>query len=324
MKLPGIKLFGNLIVFVLSLVVLVGAAMAYVLLSVPDVRKLEKCMTTSMFKVNLCPDSPNYVRLSNISPYVLHAVIAAEDAAFYSHEGFDWHELKASVQTNLLSGGFRRGGSTLTQQLAKNVFLTPDKSIWRKVKEAYLAHAIEKRYKKDFILEKYLNVVEFGPGLFGVKAAAHHYFNKGPGALHPLEAAYLAFLLPNPKEYSKTFKRGSMTKFSHKMVATILKRMAAFGKLSEPAYKTAIASIDEFPWAGLTMDSFSGQPTHSLEATLLPGNEIEELPADDGSVEQIMTDEGKVREPEPEPAPESEGPAEPFEIPDGEDSDSTN
>lgn len=294
------KLIGSFFVLVVSGFVLLFIAIAALVLTLPDVGQLEKCFTASMFKVYLCPQSDNYVRLQSISPYVIHAVIAAEDGSFYSHKGFDWHELKASLQTNLRSGGFRRGGSTLTQQLAKNAFLTQDKSLLRKLKEAYLANAIENKYKKDFILEKYLNVVEFGPNLYGIKAAANHYFQKSPAALHPLEAAFLAFLLPNPKEYSKSYRKGHLTQFARKMVSVILRRMVAFGKLSPGAFQTAMTSIDGFPWSGLSMGSFEGRPTYSLEATITPGSNEADLQIDEGTLEEMMR-ESEFVSPESEP-----------------------
>lgn len=319
------RVFGSLIALIISTVTLILVVLAAVVLTLPDVHQLEKCFTTSMFKVYLCPQSDNYVRLQNISPYVLHAVIAAEDGAFYSHKGFDWNELKASFQTNLRSGGFRRGGSTLTQQLAKNAFLTQDKSLLRKIKEAYLANAIEHEFKKDFILEKYLNVVEFGPDIYGVKAAANHYFQKSPSALHPLEAAFLAFLLPNPKEYSKSFRNGQLTKFAHKMITIILKRMVAFGKLTPPAYQTAMASIDSFPWNGLTIGSFQGRPSHSLDATISPGNE-QDLTIDEESLEEIMRESDLIsaepRKVEPKAPPPAEEPTNESPSPEGEESSS--
>lgn len=255
------------VAFLFSTAVLLVIALAISIMTLPDVGTLEKCITTTMYHVHLCPDSDNYVKLTDISSYVLHAVIAAEDGSFYSHNGFDWHELRQSMNTNLQTGGFRRGGSTLTQQLAKNVFLDKEKSLWRKLKEAYLAHAIEHRFNKNFILEKYLNVVEFGPDIYGIKAAAQFYFHKSPSALHPLEAAYLAMLLPNPKKYSQSFRAGHLTPFARKMVSIILKRMQSFGKLSPSAYQTAIAQLDNFPWKGIALASFSGNPGYDLEPT---------------------------------------------------------
>ena len=263
------KLFvlGNFAVFFVSLAVLLVVAAAISLLTLPDVGVMETCFTTAMYEVNLCPESEHYVKLKNISSYMVHAVIAAEDGSFYSHKGFDWHELKRSFDEDLASGQFHRGGSTLTQQLAKNLFLSREKNLWRKAKEAYLAHAIEKRYDKNFILEKYLNVVEFGENLYGVKDAAKKYFKKAPSDLTPLDAAWLAMLLPSPKKYSQSFRNGALTPFSRRMVGIILKRMQSFGKLSPAAYQVAQDEINKFPWREVTLAMFKEHPDYSLEAT---------------------------------------------------------
>jgi monofunctional biosynthetic peptidoglycan transglycosylase len=270
------------------LLVVLGFAL---LMSLPDIGQLEKCFTTSMFQVHLCPGSNNYVALKNISPYMLHAVIAAEDGSFYSHQGFDFHEMEESFNANLKSGKIQRGGSTLTQQLAKNAFLDKEKSYWRKAKEAYLAYSIEHRYSKSFILEKYLNVVEFGPNLYGVKPAAQHYFHKGPSELTPLESAYLAYLLPNPKVYSKSFAKGSLTPFGKKMVSIILMRMKSFGKLSEQAYEYATSQIDAFPWAGITLASFSDLPSYNLDTNVSPSQIRDESPIDEEALEELLREE---------------------------------
>lgn len=304
-NLPEKSLFGSFIKMIFSGLLLLGVLVGGLLLTVPDVTELERCMTTSMFKVKLCPGGDNYVRLNEISPYLIHAVIVAEDGSFYSHKGFDWHEIQASFEANLKSGQARRGGSTLTQQLAKNVFLSQEKSLWRKIKEAYIANAIENKYDKNFILEKYLNVVEFGPKIYGVKAAAEHYFQVSPQDLHPLQAAYLAHLLPNPKVYSQGYRKGSLTPFSRKMITTILKRMEAYGKLNEDSYQRSLALMGDFPWRSVGFDSFTGAPSYSLE-TDVPMPKAADLEYDDMSVPQALDQtEEAVSQPEPtEPAPE--------------------
>jgi len=279
------KTVGSFTVLTISVLMLIGIGLVAILLTLPNVAVLEKCFTTSMYAVKLCPDSPNYVKLKSISPYMIHALIAAEDAAFYSHKGFDWHEMQASFETNLKSGRIARGGSTLTQQLAKNAFLTKDKSYLRKIKEAYLANAIENKYKKDFILEKYLNVVEFGPNLFGIKAASLYYFQKSPSELHPLEAAYLAFLLPNPKMYSQSHRIGTLTPFARKQVSIILRRMSSFKKLSPSGYQTAKANLAGFPWRDLGISSFEGTPTWDLEA---PTRTEQDMQLDEEALEEIL------------------------------------
>lgn len=300
------KTLGNFAILGISALMLIFIGLVAVVLTLPDVAVLEKCFTTSMYQVHLCPDSKDYVKLKSISPYMIHAVIAAEDAAFYSHKGFDWHEMEASFETNLKNGKIARGGSTLTQQLAKNAFLSKDKSYLRKIKEAYLANAIENRYKKDFILEKYLNVVEFGPNIYGIKPAALHYFQKSASELHPLEAAYLAFLLPNPKLYSQSSRKGTLTPFAKKQVGIILKRMSSFGKISPAGYQTARAAIGNFPWRSLSLSSFEGTPSWDLDA---PKVDAEQLQLDENALEEIL-EETPAEEPaasppeEPEPAAE--------------------
>ncbi len=299
---PKPSLFGSFLKMVFSAILLLGVVIAGLLLTIPDITLLERCFVTSMFQVKLCPGSPSYVKLNDVSPFMIHAVIVAEDGSFYSHKGFDWKEIQESFEANLKTGAAKRGGSTLTQQLAKNVFLNQEKSLLRKLKEAYIAHGIESHYKKDFILEKYLNVVEFGPGLYGVKNAAEHYFKKPASQLNPLEAAYLAHLLPNPKVYSQGFRKGALTPFSKKMVTIILKRMAAYGKLTPEGYERSASLLGDFPWTGIGMASFSTAPSWSLE-TDVPLPKASDLEFDPEAVERSLEEseasERAVAVPEP-------------------------
>jgi monofunctional glycosyltransferase len=243
-----------------------------------------------MYEVHLCTSDSNYVKLHAISPYMIHAVIVSEDGSFYSHEGFDWHEMQASFEQDLRSGRIERGGSTLTQQLAKNAFLNKDKSVLRKLKEAYLAHAIEKHYTKDFILEKYLNVVEFGDNIYGVKSAALHYFHKSASELNPLESAYLAMLLPNPKVYSRNFAKGILTPFVRKTVSVILKRMNAYGKLSQQGYELSMSELPKFPWSGVSSASFQGAPSYNLDAAP-PAAGYNEPIMDEQALDEVVNEE---------------------------------
>lgn len=232
-------------------------------LLVPNVKTLDTCFTTKMFQVEVCPKKSSYTKLSAISPYLRNAVIVAEDGSFYGHHGFDWFELKASIRSNFRAGKIKRGGSTITQQLAKNAFLNQDKSFFRKIIEAYLTFEIESVYSKDFILEKYLNMVEFGPKIYGIRAASQRYFGKLPSQLNPLEAVYLAHLLPNPKVYSQGFHRGHLTPHSQKMVQILLKRLVQYGKITGPQYQFAMSQVPYFPWSHLSMSSFEN--LHELE-----------------------------------------------------------
>ena len=211
-----------------------------------------------MNNVRLCPKDAGYTPYGQISPHIINAVVASEDAAFFHHAGFDWHELKESFTKNLRERGYKRGGSTITQQLAKNVFLGKEKSLLRKLREAAITIDIERQYDKKQILERYLNVVEFGPKIYGVHAAARHYFKKSPNELHILEASYLAYLLPNPKSYSKTFSQGSLTPFARKMLSTILRRLEGFNKISSESLNMALARMDEFPWTQIAASDLNG------------------------------------------------------------------
>ncbi|MCX5909813.1 MAG: monofunctional biosynthetic peptidoglycan transglycosylase [Deltaproteobacteria bacterium] len=145
-----------------------------------------------------------WVPLSKISPYLVKAVLIAEDDKFWKHEGFDYDSIEKAIEKDIQAGKFKFGGSTISQQLAKNLYLSPVKSIWRKTVEAILTWKLERNLSKRRILELYLNVVELGEGIFGAEAASRHYFAKGSIDLTPLEAARLAAILPNPRRYDPT------------------------------------------------------------------------------------------------------------------------
>jgi monofunctional glycosyltransferase len=146
--------------------------------------------------------SQQWVPLTRISPYVIKAVLIAEDDKFWSHEGFDFEAIQKAMEKDLKARKFKMGGSTISQQLAKNLYLTPSKNVMRKLKEAILTWRIERNLKKKRIIEIYLNVVEWGEGIFGIEAAARHYFGKSAAALGPEEAARLAVILPNPRKFN--------------------------------------------------------------------------------------------------------------------------
>jgi len=142
-----------------------------------------------------------WVPLSNVSPYLMKAVIIAEDDKFWSHKGFDLDAIQKALEKDLEKGKFKFGGSTISQQLVKNLYLTPSKNPLRKAKEAIITWRLEQTLNKRRILELYLNVVEWGEGIFGIEAAAQHHFGKPASAISPLEAARLAAVLPNPRRY---------------------------------------------------------------------------------------------------------------------------
>jgi monofunctional biosynthetic peptidoglycan transglycosylase len=140
-----------------------------------------------------------WVPISSVSRHLIHAVIASEDQKFFGHEGVDWDAIKKSVEADRAQGRFVRGGSTITQQLAKNLFFTTEKSITRKLRELVVARWLEDELSKKRILELYLNVIEWGDGIYGAQAAAQRYYGKPASALDPEEAAGLAGMIPNPR-----------------------------------------------------------------------------------------------------------------------------
>jgi monofunctional biosynthetic peptidoglycan transglycosylase len=143
--------------------------------------------------------SQGWIPLSQVSRHLIHAVVAAEDPKFFGHEGVDWDAVKESLETNVRKGSFARGGSTITQQLAKNLYFTTAKTITRKLRELVVARWLEQDLSKRRILELYLNVIEWGDGVYGCQAAAQRYYGKAASALDPAEAAGLAAMIPSPR-----------------------------------------------------------------------------------------------------------------------------
>ncbi len=142
-----------------------------------------------------------WVPYERISNHLKRAVIAAEDASFIEHDGIDWEALQDAYQKNLKKGHVVRGGSTITQQLAKNLFLSGERSYYRKGQEAIIAYMLEMVLDKRRILELYLNVAEWGHGVFGAQAAAHHYYGQTAAGLSMGQSARLAAMLPQPRYY---------------------------------------------------------------------------------------------------------------------------
>ena len=144
-----------------------------------------------------------WVGYDRISANLKRAIIAAEDAKFVDHEGFDWEGIQHAIEKNQRKGRIVAGGSTISQQLAKNLFLTPARTPWRKAEEAIITLMLETIWSKQRILEVYLNVIEWGNGVFGAEAAARHYYGVSAAQLAPEQAARLAGMVPNPRFYDR-------------------------------------------------------------------------------------------------------------------------
>ena len=145
----------------------------------------------------------NWIAYAKISANLKRAIIAAEDMKFVDHEGFDWEGIQRAIEKNQKKGKAVAGGSTITQQLAKNLFLSGERTLVRKGQEFILTTALEAFLSKQRIMEIYLNHVEWGEGVFGAEAAAHHYFKKSAAKLTPWEAARLSVMLPRPRFFEK-------------------------------------------------------------------------------------------------------------------------
>jgi monofunctional biosynthetic peptidoglycan transglycosylase len=177
------------------------------------------------------PRQQVWVPYGAISEHLKKAVLISEDAAFFSHKGVDLNELKEALKKDWETLSFSRGGSTITMQLAKNLYLNPSKNPLRKVKEIIIAHQLERSLSKRRIFEIYLNVVEWGRNVYGAEAAARFYFAKPASALDPLEGATLAALLPNPHMAKE---RGIVNRRN-----IILARLAGVGYISNEEHQRA-------------------------------------------------------------------------------------
>jgi monofunctional glycosyltransferase len=200
----------------LTTLLLVSCCVFY--LTLPDVRPLRGAWprTTSFMerrKAQLAREGKTVrlewspVPLSSIAPAMRRAVIIAEDARFWEHRGVDWPALRGALRRDFERGDLKVGGSTITQQLAKNLYLSPARTPWRKLRELAIANRLERTLPKSRILELYLNVIEFGPRTFGVEAAARRYLGKPARDLSPEEAALLAAVIPSPRIYDPVRQR---------------------------------------------------------------------------------------------------------------------
>jgi monofunctional biosynthetic peptidoglycan transglycosylase len=226
----------------LALAAAAFALLAYAYLTLPDVRPLKKSNPTTTAFMELRDHEARangkqprrtyrWVSYSRISADLKRAVLVAEDDAFWQHEGVDFEQLQQSLETDWARGRFSRGGSTITQQLAKNLYLSPSKNPVRKLRELVIARRLEAELKKSRILELYLNVIEWGDGLYGVESAARAYFRKPAAELGPAEAALLAASIVNPRVFNPS--RPSLGLLRRQQL--ILRRMGAVSPPQESA-----------------------------------------------------------------------------------------
>ena len=224
----------------LGMFVLAALLVTYEYLNLPDIAKLKNTnpRTTALMQIRdeqqlrkgLKPLRKQvWVPYGNFSDALKRAVILGEDAGFFSHQGVDLFELKEAVKEDFERGRFKRGASTITMQLARNLYLSPEKSLLRKLREIMIAFQMERVLSKRRIMEIYLNVAEWGAGVYGAETAARHYYSKSAQSLTPGESATLAALLPNPLGFRDRdlIRRRNI----------ILKRMLSVGAISASEFE---------------------------------------------------------------------------------------
>jgi len=208
------------------------------------------------------PGSPDWVPLSEISRYMIAAVLTTEDARFFQHSGVSIQDLRTALVRDLRAGRFVYGGSTIDMQVVKNVFLDREKTIARKLQELVLTWWMDQALTKNQILELYLNVIEYGPGIYGIGPAARHFFGRTAADLSPLEAIYLAKVLPDPISRYRMYERDAVPASWRARLDRLLGQMRARGDLDEAEYQAAIHDRLDFwhPGEPLPPPRYGGSP----------------------------------------------------------------
>ncbi len=211
-------------------------------------------------RIEVSPESPDFIALPDVPPLFIRALLIAEDGAFFSHPGVDLTEVPKAIATNWARGESVRGASTITQQLAKNLFLTREKSLHRKLKELSYAFLLESTLGKVRILEIYLNIIEWGPGLYGLKPAARHYFGKEPSDLTPKEVAFLVSLIPGPIKYQRSIQGDELGPGFDNLVNNLLVKLRSVDALTEEEYEAAREEKLLFRWTNTDTDESVTSP----------------------------------------------------------------
>jgi hypothetical protein len=191
---------------------------------------------TETMAVTVGPESPDFAPYDQISPNLVNSIMTTEDNGFFKHRGWVTSEFKSALKRNLARGGFRLGASSITMQMTKNVLLSQEKTLSRKLQELFLVWHLEQNLPKERILELYFNAIEFGPRIYGIGAASRHYFGKRPADLNPVEAAFFSSILPSPKRRYIQYCHGALFPPWDKYVRRILAKVHERGRLSDEEY----------------------------------------------------------------------------------------
>ncbi len=197
----------------------------------------------SVFQMETGPGAPAWTPLESVSAFLVHAVVAHEDAGFFRHAGFSPAHVRNALVRNLREGRYAVGASTITMQLVKNLFLRREKTLARKVQEVLLTWWVERVLEKRDILELYLNVIEYGPSVYGIRHAARYYFNRLPAELSPAEAVYFSTILPNPKRYHTHLESGSVPARWAERMQRLLERLGEKGWYSRDAVAYGMSEL---------------------------------------------------------------------------------
>ncbi|MHB1044552.1 MAG: transglycosylase domain-containing protein [Thermoanaerobaculia bacterium] len=220
------------------------------------------------------PASPDFVPLDDVPAHFVRGLLTSEDADFWGHPGLDLGEIPVAASMNWVRGRRARGASTITQQLAKNLFLTRERSYRRKLQEAALALHLESTLGKRRILEIYLNVIEWGPGLHGLGPAARHYFGKNPQDLTPREGAFLVALIPGPVKYQPSFASGVLSRGFTRLVNGVLRRLASVGMLTPEELKAELETPLRLRWTPAEVPGEEPLPGEAESDALEPDEEV--------------------------------------------------
>jgi Transglycosylase len=191
--------------------------------------------------IDVSAASSDFIALRDVPPLFVRTLLLAEDAGFYGHRGIDLRELPTALLTNWSRGGAARGASTITQQLAKNLFLSRDKQLGRKLQELAITFLLESALGKNRILEIYLNIIEWGPDLRGLRPAARRYFGREPRELTPAEMAFLVVIIPGPIKYQSSFAHGTPGPGLRSLIDELLAKLRSVDAIGEEEYRRALS-----------------------------------------------------------------------------------
>lgn len=247
------RLVQGIIYLLMAILCILGGFFGYAISSMPDVRSLarQNPETTAFIEYRKkeaqregihLQISQQWISLNDIPQLLRRTIIVSEDASFWVHNGFDWFEVKEAWDRNLEEGRIVRGASTISQQTAKNLYLTPSRSVYRKFREFLITRELENHLTKSRILEIYLNCIEFGNGIFGINSASYRYFGRHPRELTIFQMVRLAAIIPNPLKLNPTVPSRELRWRSK----VILNRLYNYKFISQDDYLNARSELRRF------------------------------------------------------------------------------